>query len=781
MATSSYNSTTHVLVAGVAVLGTAAGVSLFSGAAHGFDWEWAPLAAFGGLGLFWSLMTFLGTRSDRGRPAIALAPTSYQSLVAIAQPETAAMIALLVIATDTWFHRRRPVVALFNFGQSLIAVWVATRVATLVSTQLEGLPGIVAAAFTAAFSLSVVATLLLTTALAVAHGRRAAMQQMLSFSVLTNEAIASCFSALMAVAWSVHPLALLMPAVPLTLLYTLLGRLEHRESDLRKRQQELQTIQELGLQVSAQLATEELRPTVTRIVAEDLGARGAALMLLNEDRQYIDVAALYDRANKDVSARPPARIQRSGMTDPFLDDRSARMYSGAEADALPELRFLPAASLLVQPLVVLGHAEGAIVVFDDGRRASFTTEDADHLHGLTRFIEVALNNARLYDDLRRMQQHLVQSEKMSALGQLVSGVAHELNNPLATISGAAELAKGEALDPKTRQLVSRIVKEAERAARIVRNLLTFSRHHRLETAWHDLREIIDDVVELRQYECQLRNIHLVLELDPEMPKLLIDRYQLHQVLLNLVTNAEQAIEMGGRGEGNVWIRTSRDGARVRLEVADDGPGIKEEDVGKIFNPFFTTKPVGKGTGLGLSICYGIIQEHGGTIRVRSTPGLGASFTIELPAPTTVQQQSVAERDPTAPQPAPVATRSLHGLHILVVDDEEGVRSILSEALEAWGYRVTSAPTGSAGLDLLRNDRFDLAIVDFRMPGMDGQTVFETIHAERPDHPPFVFATGDAASPQTKTFFDSTKATVLLKPFTLVTLRETIEQVLIAQV
>lgn len=781
MATKPYSSATHLLVIGVALLGAAAGVSLLSGSARGFQWEWAPLAAFGGLGLLWNLMTFLGTRSDRGRPAIALAPTSYQALIAVALPETAALTALLVIATDTWFHRRRPVVALFNFGQSLACVWVATHAAALVTGRIEGLPGIVAAAFTGAFCLSLVATTLLTSALAVAHGRRAAAQQMFSFAVLTNETIASCFSALMAVAWYVHPLALLLPAVPLTLLYMLLGRLEHRESDLRKRQQELQTIQELGLQVSAQLATEELRPTVTRIVADDLGARGAALLLLDEDRQCLEVAALYDRAGSEKVARPGSRLLRSGLTEEFLEDRSARMYSGAEADLLPELRFLPASSLLVQPLVVLGHAEGAIVVFDDGRRASFTQEDCEHLHGLTRFIEVALNNARLYDDLRLMQQHLVQSEKMSALGQLVSGVAHELNNPLATISGAAELAKAEPLDEKTRQLVTRILKEAERAARIVRNLLTFSRHHRLETSWNDLREIVQDVLELRQYECQMRNIRLTLELDPDLPPMLIDRYQLHQVLLNLVTNAEQAITMGGRGGGTIWIRTARDGARIRIEVADDGPGIKEEDLGKIFNPFFTTKPVGQGTGLGLSICYGIIQEHGGTIRVRSAPGLGAGFTIELPAPTTAPDSNAREHDPTAPQPTTVDSRSFIGAQVLVVDDEEGVRAILSEALAAWGYRVTSAPSGSAGLEFLRHGSFDLAIVDFRMPGLDGQAVYETIHRERPDHPPFVFATGDAASPQSKGFFDATGATVLLKPFTLVTLKETIEQVLAARV
>lgn len=776
----SFTTPTRMYVAATLVAGLVAAAQMLStvGQATGADLQ--AFIVLGGVGLTWSLLTFFVNRSDAGRPAVALAPAAAVALFPIAGPAAVGASALMLMLTDWWVHRRNPLPALFNIGQTLVSAWLASWAARRVLGAIDGLHGVAVAALVGALCFSLANVALTLTLFVLRQGRKALASGILGYAALTNEAIIGCFAALMAVCWSVHPLALAIPVVPLTLVFLLLARLERREDDLRTRQAELQAIQELGLQVSAQLDAEQLRPAISRIVAEDLRARGTALLLLDDERRQFEVVGSFDRAEGAAASASP-RLLRAGLTDEILATGTPRILTAEQMSDFPELTALSARSAIVQPLSILGRPDGALVVFDDGQRAPFTDQDAEHLAGLVRFIEVALNNARLYDDLRRVQQHLIQSEKMSALGQLVSGVAHELNNPLATISGSAELAAAQDLPDGARSMIVRILKESERAARIVRNLLTFSRRHKPEVGWHDLAEIVDDVIEMRSYECRVRNIALRKELMNDVPPVRIDRHQIHQVLLNLVTNAEQAIELSGQSGGSIVIRTHKEAQRVRLDVCDDGPGIGEENIGRIFNPFFTTKPVGKGTGLGLSICYGIVQEHGGTIRVRSAPGRGAVFTVELPAPS----HDAPPRTPAAGTEADrcsvaVTTSSTRPLSVLVVDDEDGVRTVIAEALVVWGHSVTTANSGEAGVERLRAQRFDLAIIDFRMPGLDGEGLYRTAQQEQIPLPPVVFATGDAGSPQTRKFFEETGATVLLKPFTLMTLRETVGTVIAGQ-
>jgi len=234
-----------------------------------------------------------------------------------------------------------------------------------------------------------------------------------------------------------------------------------------------------------------------------------------------------------------------------------------------------------------------------------------------------------YDDLRRTQEQLLHSEKLAAVGQLISGVAHELNNPLTAILGYSQLltACGQ-VGPQGLEYTGKLYKQAQRTHRIVQNLLSFSRQHKPERVAVRLNQVLEDTLALRDYDLRMSNIRLHLDLADDLPAAAADPHQLQQVFLNLVNNAVDAI-LEKSSDGDLWVRTAQEQGKFVVEFVDSGPGVK--DASRVFDPFYTTKPVGKGTGLGLSICYGIITEHGGQIRVRNVPPRGACFTIELPA------------------------------------------------------------------------------------------------------------------------------------------------------
>jgi PAS domain S-box-containing protein len=231
---------------------------------------------------------------------------------------------------------------------------------------------------------------------------------------------------------------------------------------------------------------------------------------------------------------------------------------------------------------------------------------------------------------RAAKRQMQQTEKLSALGQLAAGVAHELNNPLTSIIGYAQLLASSSADAQTQSDLERIIRQGKRAARIVQNLLTFVGEHEPRRVSTDINDVLRTALEMRQYEFQAGNIAVSMELADDVPATLADYHQLQQVFFNLLLNAEQAMLEANNG-GQMVIRSRLlDGKTIHVEVQDDGPGIPSESLSRIFDPFFTTKTVGKGTGLGLSICYGIIEEHGGTIRAESEPGHGATFIVEIP-------------------------------------------------------------------------------------------------------------------------------------------------------
>ena len=361
-------------------------------------------------------------------------------------------------------------------------------------------------------------------------------------------------------------------------------------------------------------------------------------------------------------------------------------------------------------------------------------------------------------DQKMLQEQLIQSEKMSAIGQLVSGVAHELNNPLAGISAFAQLLLAEKrFPPDQRTAAETIYSEARRASRIVQNLLTFARQHKAEKGPAAMNQVLDDTLELRGYELRVRGIDVRREYDEALPDTMGDAHQLQQVFLNLITNAEQAMERAEGRHHRLTVRTRRAGDAIRIEIEDTGSGVPVNLLERIFNPFFTTKPTGHGTGLGLSISLGIVREHEGRIWAENAAQGGARFVVELP----VIAPRASGEFPAALAAHPVGD----SLHILVVDDEASVRVALQRYLAARGHDVETTASGQDALGLLRAGEYDAVIVDMRMPDLSGEQLFEELRAADREHAErVIFTTGDLVSEQMRRFLDSSGRPCVPKPF-----------------
>jgi signal transduction histidine kinase len=370
---------------------------------------------------------------------------------------------------------------------------------------------------------------------------------------------------------------------------------------------------------------------------------------------------------------------------------------------------------------------------------------------------------KLDDESRDIYHQLLQAEKMAALGQTVSGVAHELNNPLATILTWAErLTSKTTLEPGVRRGLEIILSESERAARIVRNLLTFARKRQTTRAMVDINQVVRETLALRAYEQRVTNITVIDALAAGLPNVFADAHQVQQVLLNLIINAEQAM-LGANGRGVLVVRTWHDAQHdsVILEINDDGPGIADEVQAKIFDPFFTTKEVGKGTGLGLTVAYAIVTEHGGRIRLESRAGSGASFFVELPV--------TGARLPSTPPPRPRPPAGQPSAHasVLVVDDEAALAAAVSAALHDAGFSVEQASDGEQALIRVQSRPFDLVICDLKMPRVDGKTFYGMLTTTRPEMASrVIFVTGDVAGTDAEAFLEESGCRWLAKPFRL---------------
>ncbi|MBC7788633.1 MAG: response regulator [Anaerolineae bacterium] len=365
---------------------------------------------------------------------------------------------------------------------------------------------------------------------------------------------------------------------------------------------------------------------------------------------------------------------------------------------------------------------------------------------------------------RDMRARLVETERLAAVGQLVAGVAHEVNNPLSTISAFAQLLlRDGGLSADQRESLDVIQGETVRASQVVKDLLTFARRSESQPQPLDLNELIERTVRVSGYELGGKHIVVHTTLAPLLPSVYGDPRQLQQVILNLVTNAVQAMAADGSGTLRITSRTERD--KVVLEVADTGPGVPERARAHIFEPFFTTKS--EGTGLGLSVSYGIVTAHGGTITIASTSRDGTVFRVSLPCDV----GAVGETLSVAPE---LVEPALEGVRMLFVDDEPSLRSAMVAFGKLRRMSVTTAQDGQAALSFTCKQEFDIVICDLRMPGMDGPTFFEVLSRENPSLASrTIFMTGDVVGESSRRFLDSTSQPVLSKPFDFEKLEEAV--------
>jgi len=374
------------------------------------------------------------------------------------------------------------------------------------------------------------------------------------------------------------------------------------------------------------------------------------------------------------------------------------------------------------------------------------------------------------EERRQLEQKAQMASRLATVGEMASGIAHEINNPLTGVIGYAQLLMVKDIPGDIKNDLKLIHDGAQRVAGVVKRLLTFARQQKPQRDYISINELIETTLAFRSYELETNNIKVSTYFAPELPATIADGAQLQQVFLNLIVNAETEMKLA-HGKGKLSIRTEAIDNTIRISFKDNGPGIAKENMARLFDPFFTTREVGQGTGLGLSVCHGIIAEHNGQIYAESKRGQGATFIVELPIVTRPQQLGLAEPELEESQEAAKA-------RILVVDDEPVIRDFLSHVLTDEGHEVETVDNADDALEKVETERYSLILLDIKMPGMSGIELYNHFKktaqslARR-----VVFITGDVMGADTTAFLSRTKAPRIDKPFDAEQLKNEINRIL----
>jgi two-component system NtrC family sensor kinase len=538
---------------------------------------------------------------------------------------------------------------------------------------------------------------------------------------------------------------------------------KHAEDEIRRRNRELQAVNAVAI-----IATQsfDLDEVVTGALAQavDLFSSDTAAIFLHEPgTSVLRRSASYGYRSaqaKDLEIEVPAgflqRLQQEGnevLTRHDLPQAPPQLAEMVNSESMRSWMWavMRTRDNVVGALMIGWHNEREISATDKSLIVAISRQLATSLEKIHLYQETR----RAYEDLRQAQEQLLQSEKMSAVGQLVSGVAHELNNPLTAILGYAQLLETEEMADRGRDYVAKLQRQAQRSQRLVQNLLSFARRRKPSKALVDPRQIVEDTLALRDYDLRLNNISLDCNFEPDIPGVIGDAHQLEQVFLNIINNAVDAMLETGR-QGKLWVRVASDAERVIVEFRDSGPGMN--DPTRVFDPFYTTKPLGKGTGLGLSICYGILKEHGGEIIASNHPEGGACFQIFLSAAAAAHPGAVTDDDP--------ASNALQNCRILVLDDEEAVLETMRHALSSAGAQVAAFSDPAQALVQVQQHRFDAILLDCTMPGeWSAARIYAWLKEHRPGLERFVIlCSSNADDPEVGRFAIQHQVTALAKPF-----------------
>jgi PAS domain S-box-containing protein len=541
--------------------------------------------------------------------------------------------------------------------------------------------------------------------------------------------------------------------------------MKRAEEEIRRRNRELYVLNNIAVTFNQSFDLEEILQLMLLQIVELLSTDTAAVYLFEEENNILRRKASYGHRSSFVK-------DNDGIPLPpdFVETVKAEHAEIVDQEHLPLLpdilkKIVDLEGIRSWMWVMLWRKDKVLGVLATSSRVQrkFSSSEESILIAVGRQLATTIEKIHLYhetrkayEDLRRTQEQLLQSEKMSAVGQLISGVAHELNNPLTAILGYTQLLETEELAPRVLDFIRKLHKQAQRTQKIVQNLLSFARQQKPRRLYVDLRTVMEDTIALRDYDLKVNNIIVQRDFDAVLPAVVADPHQMEQVYLNIINNAVDAMLDNGQG-GHLNIRIYRENGHVVSEFLDSGPGMI--DAKHVFDPFYTTKGVGKGTGLGLSICYGIVKEHGGEISAENVPGGGAKVRVRLPV--AVGEQPVSERDRI------VARRGsrLEG-RVLLVDDEEPILDFEREVLSAAGLQVVTATSGAEAAARLEKEEFDAVFLDSKIPGQwSSEDLYRWIAQSRPallGHTILVLS--NISDLRVRAFVDATKVMCLVKPF-----------------
>jgi PAS domain S-box-containing protein len=492
------------------------------------------------------------------------------------------------------------------------------------------------------------------------------------------------------------------------------------EDEMQRRNRELNALNAMAVVAAQSFDLDEILNLTLRQVVTLFGAESGTMYLSDADNPTFRRRAAWGPRSRDK-----VRVAEITFPDGFGDLVMRSRAEVVTAEYTPHLpasvaEFLKSDQDRSWIWVLFWAKENPVGLMGlcNHQGYEYSSNDENLLVAISRQLATTIEKVRLYEetcrayeDLRKTQEQLLQSEKMSAVGQLIAGVAHELNNPLTAILGYAQLLETEGLNTRAQDYVAKLFKQAQRTHRVVQNLLSFARQRKPQRDEVDLRRVLEETLALRDYDLKVNNIEVERDVPAEPATVIADAHQIEQVFLNIINNAVDAIlETGRTGKLKIHVRTQN--GHVCTSFSDDGAGIK--DPKRIFDPFYTTKSVGKGTGLGLSICYGIVKEHGGDITAHNNSDGGATIEVRIPAST-----AVAAVEEEAPKAAPRQHEGAISGRVLLVEEEEAVLEFERDVLMGAGAEVVTAQSGDDARTRLQSEQFDALILSGKTPDQWG--------------------------------------------------------------